>query len=40
TIAAANAFLERDDVPFGCKRLVGEGRDSLVRALAAQRADA
>ena len=40
TVAAANAFLERDDIPFGCKRLVGEGRDSIVRSLAAQKADA
>ncbi len=39
TVDAANAFLKQDGVPYGCKRLVGEGRDGLVRALAAQAAD-
>ena len=39
TIDKANEFLATVDVPFGCKRLVGEGRDALVRALKAQAAD-
>lgn len=39
TVDAANEFLKKDEVPYGCKRLVGEGRDGLVRALAAQAAD-
>lgn len=34
-----NHFLETVEVPFGCKRLVGEGRDALVRSLKAQLAD-
>ena len=39
TVAAANAFLASGDVHHGCKRLVGEGRDSLERALRARAAD-
>jgi aminopeptidase N len=39
TVDAANEFLKKDEVPYGCKRLVGEGRDGLVRSLAAQAAD-
>ena len=39
-IDRVNQFLDKADVPYGCKRLVGEGRDGLVRALAAQAADA
>ncbi|MEY3408177.1 MAG: hypothetical protein RL038_1238 [Actinomycetota bacterium] len=34
-----NDFLAKADIPFGCRRLVGEGRDGLVRALRAQAAD-
>ena len=34
-----NAFLKSAEIPFGCKRLVGEGRDGLVRAINAQAAD-
>lgn len=40
TVDQANAFLASAEVPYGCKRLVGEGRDALVRALKAQAADA
>lgn len=36
----ANAFLGNDDVPYGCKRQVSMGRDSVIRAMAAQAADA
>lgn len=39
TVDKANEFLATVDVPYGCKRLVGEGRDALVRALKAQAAD-
>ncbi|MEN9710637.1 MAG: hypothetical protein RL441_629, partial [Actinomycetota bacterium] len=39
TVDQANAFLANVEVPYGCKRLVGEGRDSLVRSLKAQAAD-
>lgn len=34
-----NTFLQNAELPFGCKRLVGEGRDGLVRAINAQAAD-
>jgi aminopeptidase N len=40
TIAATNEFLERDDVPSGARRLIGEGRDGVQRALRAQERDA
>jgi len=40
TVDQTNAFLANVEVPYGCKRLVGEGRDALVRALKAQAADA
>ena len=33
-------FLSSADIPHGCKRLVGDGRDGLARALACQKADA
>lgn len=33
-------FLASGDVAHGCKRLVGDGRDGLIRALACQKADA
>ncbi|MEN9923380.1 MAG: aminopeptidase, partial [Actinomycetota bacterium] len=39
-VDASETFLKNVDVPYGCKRLVGEGRDGLVRALACQKADA
>ena len=39
TIDATNAFLEREDVPSGARRLIGEGRDGIQRALRAQERD-
>jgi aminopeptidase N len=39
TIAAADEFLARDDLPKALRRLVGEGRADIVRALAARAAD-
>ena len=39
TVAATNAFLERDDVPSGARRLIGEGRDGVQRSLRAQARD-
>jgi aminopeptidase N len=38
-VERTNQFLATAELPFGCKRLVGEGRDGLVRALNAQAAD-
>lgn len=40
TLKRTNEFLASADIPHGCKRLVGDGRDGLVRALACQKADA
>ncbi len=39
TVAAADAFLARDDLPAALRRLVGEGRADVIRALAARTAD-
>jgi aminopeptidase N len=39
-LAATKAFLERDDVPAGARRLVDEGRDGLERSLRCQATDA
>ena len=39
TVDAANAFIDKTSAPFGCKRLVAEGRDGIIRAMAAQAAD-
>ena len=40
TVAAADALLAQDDVPSALRRLIGEGRADVLRALAARRADA
>jgi len=40
TLDLTDAFLARDDVPPGARRLVGEGRDGVERALRAQLRDA
>jgi aminopeptidase N len=40
TVAAADAFLAREDVPAPLLRLVSEGRDDLARALRARERDA
>jgi len=40
TVEAADAFLERDDVPAPLRRLVSEGRDDVLRALRARERDA
>ncbi len=40
TLAAADAFLARDGLSTACRRLVGEGRDGVVRAMAARTKDA
>ncbi|MEP6853167.1 MAG: aminopeptidase N [bacterium] len=40
TVQAADAFLARSDVPAALRRLVGEGRADIVRALAARAVDA
>ena len=40
TVAAADAFLAGSDIPAALRRLVSEGRADIVRALAAQSADA
>ncbi|MFZ9693775.1 MAG: aminopeptidase N [Candidatus Nanopelagicales bacterium] len=40
TVNKTEAFLSTADVPHGCKRLVGDGKDGLVRALKCQQADA
>lgn len=40
TLSKTKQFLASSDVPHGCKRLVGDGQDGLVRALACQKADA
>jgi aminopeptidase N len=39
TIATATKFLDTVEIPYGCQRLVREGRDSIERALKAQAAD-
>ena len=39
TVAAADAFLARDDVPAGLRRMVSEGRADVVRALRARSVD-
>jgi aminopeptidase N len=39
TVATADAFLARDGVPPALRRLVGEGRADIVRALAARAID-
>jgi len=40
TLALTDAFLARDDVPPGARRLVKEGRDGIVRSLRCQARDA
>ena len=40
TVAAADAFLAESDVPSALRRLVGEGRADIQRALAARAVDA
>jgi aminopeptidase N len=40
TVAAADTFLARDDVPAGLRRLVSEGRADVLRALRARSVDA
>ena len=40
TIAASDAFLAQGGLTTGCRRLVSEGRDGVVRALGARAADA
>jgi aminopeptidase N len=40
TVAAADTFLARDDLPTGLRRLVSEGRADVVRALRARTTDA
>jgi aminopeptidase N len=40
TVNKTEAFLSTADVPHGCKRLVGDGKDGLIRALKCQQADA
>jgi aminopeptidase N len=39
TVEATNEFLKRDDIPSGARRLIGEGRDGVQRALRAQARD-
>jgi aminopeptidase N len=39
-IDAAGAYLERPDLPPGLRRLIGEGRDDVIRALRARQRDA
>ena len=39
TVEATNEFLKRDDIPSGARRLIGEGRDGVQRALRAQTRD-
>ncbi len=39
-VSKTEAFLTSGEIPHGCKRLVGDGRDGLVRALECQKADA
>jgi aminopeptidase N len=39
TVAAADAFLARTDLPVPLRRLVGEGRADVLRALRARKAD-
>ena len=40
TVSKTEEFLSSADVPHGCKRLVGDGKDGLVRALMCQKVDA
>jgi len=40
TVSKTEEFLSFADVPHGCKRLVGDGKDGLVRALMCQKVDA
>ena len=40
TLASADACLEREELPAALRRLLGEGRDELARALRARRHDA
>jgi len=40
TVAAADAFLAREDMPSGLRRLVREGRADVLRAMAGREADA
>ena len=40
TIAATDAFLAQDALSSACRRLVGEGRDGVLRALRARAVDA
>jgi aminopeptidase N len=40
TLEITDAFLARDDVPMGARRLVNEGRDGIERSLRCQAADA
>jgi aminopeptidase N len=40
TLAATDAFLAREGLSSGCRRLVAEGRDSIARALRARARDA
>ena len=40
TLAATDAFLEQDGLNSACRRLVGEARDGIVRAMKARAADA
>jgi aminopeptidase N len=39
TLAAADHFLTREEIPSALRRLVGEGRADVARALTARRAD-
>jgi aminopeptidase N len=39
TIAATDAFLAQDGLSAGCRRLVGEGRDGVLRAMKARAVD-
>jgi len=39
TIAASDTFLAEDGLTSGCRRLVSEGRDGVVRAMRARAAD-
>jgi aminopeptidase N len=40
TVAAADAFLAREDLPSALRRLVGEARADVIRAISAREADA
>ena len=40
TLDLTDAFLSRDDIPPGARRLVREGRDGIERSLRAQLRDA